>query len=50
MSCQYHDILTVPLKEAPVNSVPVVVVIRGVQALFGIIGCKVRVGGLGSQM
>ncbi len=42
-------ILTVPLKEAPANSVPAAV-IRGVQALFGIIGRKERVGGLISQM
>ncbi len=43
-------ILTVPLKEAPANSVPAAAVIRGVQALFGIIGRKERVGGLISQM
>jgi hypothetical protein len=43
-------ILTVPLKEAPANSVPAAAVIRGVQALFGIIGRKGRVGGLLSQM
>ncbi len=36
--------LTVPLKEAPANSVPAAAVIRGVQALFGIIGRKGRVG------
>ena len=42
--------LTVPLKEAPANSVPAAAVIRGVQALFGIIGRKGRVGGLISQM
>ncbi len=41
---------TVPLKEAPANSVPAAAVIRGVQALFGIIGRKGRVGGLLSQM
>ncbi len=40
----------VPLKEAPANSVPAAAVIRGVQALFGIIGRKGRVGGLLSQM
>ncbi len=40
----------VPLKEAPVNSVLVVVVIRRVQALFGIIGRKGHVGGRLSQM
>ncbi len=38
------------LKEAPANSVPAAAVIRGVQALFGIIGRKERVGGLVSQM
>ncbi len=37
--------LTVPLKEAPANSVPAAAVIRGVQALFGITGRKERVGG-----
>ncbi len=42
--------LTVPLKEAPANSVPAAAVIRGVQALFGIIGRKARVGGLLSLM
>ncbi len=41
---------TVPLKEAPANSVPAAAVIRGVQALFGIIGRKERVGGFLSQM
>ncbi len=45
-----HDALTVPLKEAPANSVPAAAVIRGVLALFGIIGRKGRVGGLVSQM
>ncbi len=42
--------LTVPLKEAPANSVPAAAVIRGVQALFGIIGRKERVGGLLCQV
>ncbi len=42
--------LTVPLKEAPANSVPAAAVIRGVQALFGIIGRKGRVGGLKSDV
>ncbi len=41
---------TVPLKEAPANSVPAAAVIRGVQALFGIIERKERVGGFLSQM
>ncbi len=35
---------------SPANSVPAAAVIRGVQALFGIIGRKGRVGGLLSQM
>ncbi len=43
-------ILTVPLKEAPANSVPAAAVIRRVRALFGIIGRKGRVGGFVSQM
>ncbi len=43
-------ILDVPLKEAPANSVPAAAVIRGVRALFGIIGRKERVGGWISQM
>ncbi len=46
----YHRALTVPLKEAPANSVPAAAVTRGVQALFGITGRKERVGGLLSQM
>ncbi len=49
----YHPIgvvLTVPVEEAPANSVPAAAVIRGVQALFGIIGRKGRVGGLVGQM
>ena len=42
-------VLTVPVKEAPANSVPAAAVIRRVQALFGIIGCKARVGGFVCQ-
>ncbi len=42
--------LTVPGKEGPANSVPAAAVIRGVQALFGIIGRKAHVGGWASQM
>ncbi len=42
--------LTVPLKEAPANSVPAAAVVRGVQALIGFIGRKGRVGGFISQM
>jgi hypothetical protein len=42
--------LTVPLEEAPANSVPAAAVIRRVQALFGITGRKECVGGLVSQM
>ena len=45
-----HLFLTVPPKEAPANSVPAAAVIRGVQALFGIIGRKGRAGGYLSQM
>ncbi len=45
-----HHVLTVPLKEAPANSVPAAAVIRGVQALFEITGRKERVGGLLSQV
>ncbi len=42
--------LTVPVEEAPANSVPAAAVIRGGQALFGITGRKGRVGGLLSWM
>ena len=42
--------LTVPGKEGPANSVPAAAVIRGVQALFGIIGRKAHVGGQVCQM
>ena len=38
-------IMTVPGEEAPANSVPAAAVIQRVQALFGIIGRKGRVGG-----
>ncbi len=41
--------LTVPLEEAPANSVPAAAVIRGVQALSGFIGRKGLVGGTISQ-
>ncbi len=34
--------MTVPLEEAPANSVPAAAVIRRVQALFGIIGRRAR--------
>jgi hypothetical protein len=37
--------LTVPEEEAPANSVPAAAVIQRVQALFGFIGRKARVGG-----
>ena len=47
--CQMGRILTVPLKEAPANSVPAAAVIRRGQALFGITGRKGRVGGQVSQ-
>ena len=42
--------MTVPAEKAPANSVPAAAVIQGVQALFGIIGRKERVGGLVSLM
>ena len=38
------DALTVPLEEAPANSVPAAAVIRRVQALIGITGRKAHVG------
>ena len=41
-------IMTVLVEEAPANSVPAAAVIQRVQALFGIIGRKARVGGLAS--
>ena len=41
--------LTVPVKEAPANSVPAAAVIQRWQALFGITGRKGRVGGLLSR-
>ena len=44
------DGLTVPGEEAPANSVPAAAVIQRVQALFGIIGRKARVGGLVSRV
>ncbi len=43
---QYPRNLTVPDQKAPANSVPAAAVIRRVQALFGIIGRKARVGGM----
>ncbi len=42
--------LTLPIEEAPANSVPAAAVIRRVQALIGITGRKARVGGWVSQM
>ncbi len=42
--------MTVPLEKAPANFVPAAAVIRGVQALFGIIGRKGYVGGMLSQL
>ncbi len=47
---EYPGKLTVPLKEAPANSVPAAAVIQRVQALFGITGRKARVGGMVCQM
>ena len=43
------DVLTVPPKEAPANSVPAAAVIRRARALIGITGRKARVGGYASQ-
>jgi hypothetical protein len=40
----------VPQKKAPANFVPAAAVIRRVQALFGFIGRKGRVGGKISQV
>ena len=40
--------MTVPDKEAPANYVPAAAVIRRVQALSGITGCKGSVGGKAS--
>jgi len=40
----------VHIEEAPANFVPAAAVIRRVQALFGFIGRKARVGGPASQM
>ena len=48
--CQWGRTMTVPTEEAPANSVPAAAVIRGVQALSGIIGRKAFVGGMVSQM
>ena len=42
--------LTVPLEEAPANSVPAAAVIRKVRALIGITGRKALVGGFVSQV
>ncbi len=50
MGVEWAFILTVPVKEASANSVPAAAVIRGMQALFGIIGRKGRVGGFVGQM
>ena len=48
--CQWGRNLTVPTEEASANSVPAAAVIRGMQALSGIIGRKAFVGGKVSQM
>ena len=48
--CQWGRKMTVPTEEASANSVPAAAVIRGVQALSGIIGRKAFVGGKVSQM
>jgi hypothetical protein len=41
--------MTVPLEEAPANSVPAAAVRRRGRALFGITGRKARVGGAASD-
>ncbi len=41
--------MTVPVEEAPANSVPAAAVIRRGLALFGITGRKAHVGGPASQ-
>ncbi len=46
VSTQHVGTLTVPVEEAPANSVPAAAVIQGEQALFGITGRKGRAGGL----
>ena len=45
-----ESVVTVPLKEAPANSVPAAAVIRRVRALIGITGRKAYAGGLLSEM
>ncbi len=42
---QYYLVLTLPIQEAPANSVPAAAVIQRVQALIGITGRKEYVGG-----
>ncbi len=42
--------MTVPLEKAPANFVPAAAVIRGVQALFGLIGRKGCADGLLSHL
>ena len=42
--------MTVPEEKAPANYVPAAAVIRRVQALSGITGCKGRVDGYPSQL
>ena len=44
-----HADVTVPLEKAPANYVPAAAVIRRVQALSGITGCKGSAGGLASR-
>ena len=47
--CIGYIYMTVPVEEAPANSVPAAAVIRGELALFGITGRKGRLGGTISQ-
>ncbi len=44
--CQWGRTMTVPTEEAPANSVPAAAVIRGGEALSGIIGRKEFGGGM----
>ncbi len=48
LRCEQLRRMTVPLEEAPANSVPAAAVRRRGQALFGITGRKARVGGAAS--
>ena len=47
---EYTLSLTVPVEEAPANSVPAAAVIQRVQTLLGMTGRKARAGGLLSRL